>query len=83
MSTTLQALATGNRFQRWTNDESKLAGEDVEVNVWDDSKFDVYCQTETGMLRVAAKWQKSMKLKALRTQFSANLNKWVLTVELN
>lgn len=79
---TLQALATGNRFQRWTNDESKTAGESVEINVWDDNSFDVYCQSETGMLKVAAKWQKSMKLDNLRTQYSANLGKWVVTVEL-
>lgn len=79
----IQELATGNRLTRWTTDEIKLAGELVEINVWGENSFDIYCATELASLRLYKKWRENDKLKRIDVKESTSLGKWVLTVELN
>jgi hypothetical protein len=79
----IQDLATGNAFTRWNTMEAKLAGELVEINVWGENSFDIYCTTELAALRLYKKWRENAKLKRIDVRESTNLGKWALTVELN
>ena len=74
-------LSNGVRLTRWVKDETKLAGENVEIEC-NDLDIQMFTATELGALRLYKKWSSHMSLANLRVTFSENLNLWVLTIEL-